>query len=63
MGCVTYLILWVEAWMDDAVHVQIEVVKLHAIGVGLRRVHWYFNAIDNLGMLLNAIDDDLWVPE
>ena len=58
MAC---LVLWVEAWVNDAIHVQVEVVKLNAVGVGLRRVHRDFHAVDELSMLLNAIDDYFWV--
>lgn len=32
------LVFWMSTRMNDAVHVQVQVVKLHFIGVGLGRV-------------------------
>ena len=34
------LILRVTAGMNDAVHVKVEVIELHLVGVGLGGVHW-----------------------
>lgn len=49
------LVLGVEAGMDDAIHVEVQVVKLHAVWVGLRRVHRDLHISDGLHLLLNAI--------
>lgn len=55
-------VLGVEARVDDAVHVEVEVVKLDALGVGTRGVHGDGHAVDLLGVLLDDIHNDLGVP-
>ena len=41
-------VLWVEAGVDDAIHVQVQAVVLHAVGVGLAGVHRHLHAVDDL---------------
>ena len=40
-------VLRVAAGMDDPVHVQVEVVKLHLIRVRLSGVHWHLQKVIN----------------
>ena len=40
------------AWMYDTIHIQIEIVKLHIIGVGLRYVNGHMGSI--YGLLLQV---------
>ena len=56
------LVLWMEAWVDDAVHVKVEVVELDAVWVGLRNVHRDLHITQNLCILFNAINYNFWVP-
>jgi hypothetical protein len=42
---------------------QVEVVKFHAVWIGLCGVHRYLLASHMGGLLLNAVLDDLGVPE
>mmetsp|Transcript_5938 Transcript_5938/g.21724 ORF Transcript_5938/g.21724 Transcript_5938/m.21724 type:complete len:235 (+) Transcript_5938:3934-4638(+) len=51
-------ILRVEAGVDDAIHVQVQVVPLPAVGVGLREVRRHLHAIDHLAGLLDHVHDD-----
>ena len=44
--------------MDDAVHVQIEIVKLNIVGIWLGRVNRRLDAIYYLSLFLDAVDDD-----
>ena len=44
------LVLWMRARVDDAVHVQIEVVELHLVGIGLTGVHRGADPIDLRGL-------------
>ena len=46
------------AGMNDAIHVQIEIVKLHVIRIGFGRVNWGLDAIHHLRLLLHAMNDD-----
>lgn len=39
-----------RAGVDDAVHVQVEVVELHLVGVGLARVDGDLDAVALLGL-------------
>jgi hypothetical protein len=58
-----------KARVDDAVHVQVQVVKLDAVGVGLRRVdrgdqrsaRAGVGASEHARSILDAVDDDFWV--
>ena len=38
------LVLWVAARMDDAIHIEVEIVKLYIIRVRLCGIHWYLHA-------------------
>ena len=49
------------AWVDDSVHVKIEIIKLFTIGVGLGRIDRDLLPIDLSGALLNHGGDDLGV--
>lgn len=44
------LVLWVTAWVDDAVHVKVEVVKLDVIWIRFCGVHGDLYAIHTLGL-------------
>lgn len=33
------LVFWMCTWMDDAIHVQVEIIKFHLIGVWSGCVH------------------------
>ena len=44
------LVLGVGAGVDDPVHVQVQVIKLHLVGVGLAGVHRDTDAIALLGL-------------
>eukprot|EP00951_Prasinocladus_malaysianus_P046753 scaffold647915_cov45-Prasinocladus_malaysianus.AAC.2 len=46
-------VFWVKAWVNDAIHVKVEVVKLYPLRIRLGCVHGNIDAIDFLGMLLN----------
>ena len=39
------VILGVAAWMDDSVHVQVEVIVLHTVRVRTHRVWWHLHTI------------------
>lgn len=41
-------VLRVEAGVDDSVHVQVQAVVLHAVWVGLARVHRHLHTVDDL---------------
>ena len=47
-----------EARVDDPVHVEVEVVKLEAVGVWARGVGGHEDAVDDVLVLLDAILDD-----
>ena len=47
-----------KAGVDDPVHVQVQIVKLEAVGVGARRVGRDEDASDDLLVLLDAVLDD-----
>ncbi len=47
--------------MHNAVHVQVEVVKLLAIGVRFGDVNWNFLSLNVIWSLFNHLGDDLWV--
>ena len=49
--------------MDDPVHVEVEVVKLEAVGVGARGVGRDEDAVDDVLVLLDAVLDDERVAE
>ena len=38
--------------MNDAVHIEVEVVKLHLIGIGLGGIHGNLQAIDHLQLCM-----------
>lgn len=44
------LVLWVCAGVNDAVHVQVEVVELHLVGVGFAGVDGDLDTIALLGL-------------
>lgn len=44
------LVLWVCAGVNDAVHVQVEVVELHLVGVGFARVNGDLDTIALFGL-------------
>lgn len=54
------------AWMDNAVHIQVEIVELFAIGIGFCRINGNGVAIDYLWLLLDNLSDNLgelvWQP-
>jgi hypothetical protein len=39
------VILWMAAWVNDPVHVQVEVVVLHTVRVRTDRVWWHLNSV------------------
>ena len=47
------LVLGVTAWVDNAIHVQVQVVKLHLIRVGLGGIHGNVVPIHLLGLQNN----------
>ena len=47
--------------MDDTIHVQVQVVRLLAIGVGFGRIDGNHFAIDFIWLLLDDRRDDFWV--
>ena len=53
------LVLGMSAGVNDSIHVQVEVVELHAIRVGLADVHWYFDTI-HLTWLEHSDAATLW---
>ena len=55
---VRVVIVGVRADVDDAVHVEVEVVELNPIGVVLGRVHWGHNSIAIPPTLLQAFNND-----
>ena len=46
-----------RAWMDDTVEVEIEIVHLFSVGVGLSGVDGILNAIDDIALLDDTIDN------
>jgi hypothetical protein len=46
--------------MDDAVHVQIEIIELDAIGIGKMCSHRHRNATHLLWFLHHTVQDDIW---
>ena len=48
----------VHARVDDAVHIEVQVVKLDAVGVGLRQVHRHRDASHGRGLLLEHVSQD-----
>lgn len=46
-----------SAWMDDAVHIKIEIVELEAIGVGLGEVWVNQHSIHLLREYFNRVHD------
>ena len=49
--------------VNDAVHVQVQVVELHAVGIRFRRVDRQRNAVfGDGGVNLDGIGDGEWVP-
>ena len=42
------------AGMDDAIHVQVKVIKLHPVGVFLAGIHWDLLSFHNIGLKNNA---------
>ncbi len=55
-------VLRVEARVDDAIHVKVQVVKLDAIWVGCGGVHRDLNPANPLRVVLNHITHNLWIP-
>ena len=59
----TNLAVRVKTRVNDAVHVQVQVVELHAVGIRFRRVDWKRNAVvADGGVFLDDIGDGERVP-
>ena len=39
------LVFGVAAGMNNSIHVEVEIIKLHVVRVRLSRIHWYFHPI------------------
>lgn len=62
-GIGSYAALGVEAGVDDAVHVEVEVVELEAVGVGAAEVDGDEGArLELHGLLLHRVRHRLRVP-
>ena len=55
----SYLIFWMAARMDNTIHIQVEIVEFFAIGIGLCRINGNGVAIDDLGLFLNNLSNNL----
>jgi hypothetical protein len=53
-----YPILRMKARVYDAIHIEVQVVILHAIRVRLGGVYWNFHVLYHLSLLFLDIDDD-----
>ena len=42
------LVFWMSARMDDTIHIQIQIVKLHIIWIGFADVYWNLDSINLL---------------
>ena len=44
--CVFLLVFWMAAWMDDSIHVQVQVIKLYVIRIWFTGVHRELHTIN-----------------
>ena len=59
---VPYLLVFrVSTWMNNPIHVQVQIVKLNLIRIRCRRVYWRSNTINLGGPFLKAIHNYRWI--
>ena len=55
-------VLWMKAGVNDAIHVQVKIVKLHAIWIWRCGVDWNLLSIHIGREVLYAVFDNLGIP-
>ena len=56
-----HLVFWMEAWMNNAIHVQVQIVILYAIWIRFKRTYWHEMIVDDARLDFNNGANTAWI--